>query len=501
LLTFALAAAGPGACAQTIALPSVSASLAFPDPWLVVTPASLPVYQAMLDEAGLNAGIMARRFASDGVAAEGYSEDFGDSFRLLVTQDARSERIFDIDRSTAAQRKAILLSYTDTRQWRLTNIRYTEGEWRQRNGLGRVLFLRYNVLDGEDIAQRGLQYLILRNGHNYVLDWAVAGRRITNRDLSRFEERLAGLAFTEVLPPPPLPAELALDRILPQESGDGNLRITGKTEPNGGVVLSHTRYEGDPPVVLSVGTAGQDGSFTLRCTLPAQGVYMLTLTATKEGCLDTEVQQMLTYQQGLLPVNFDALPGPAFGADEFILAGWTLAGAQVQLLDGRAGQQKKAGKDGRFSFKVATAQPGEYNLTLSVTKKDAKERRIPITFTRERTASHDAQDIREEAEQAPYGDLVQNPGDYVGRLLTFTGTVTQISEGTGVWFVRLNVAPGRRDAPRPLVLLFDAEPPAELAEGARVTCYAQANSPFVEQDAQGAEVTVPSLTNRWLDIL
>ena len=95
--------APPQACAaQQIELDSVHARLSFPDPWLVLTPASLPVYAGILREAGMDPIAMEARFAEDGIVAEGWSEDYKDSYRLLVSEDELSRLLFDIDRASGS---------------------------------------------------------------------------------------------------------------------------------------------------------------------------------------------------------------------------------------------------------------------------------------------------------------------------------------------------------------------------------------------------------------
>ncbi len=481
--------------AQDINLSSVHAQLAFPDAWLVVTPSGIPVYRVQLEEAGFNTDDMAARFATESIVAEGWNESFTNSYRLMVTEDARSVRIFDIGRASAAQRKAIADSFTDLSQWRITNIRYQEAEWQTHPTMGRFLFLRYNILKDGEIAQRGVQYFTIRNGKNYILD-RVQKNRFSNRDLANFKDTLAGFSFTEQLPAPAVALPLELSGGIPRETGDGNIRITGKTEPGAGLVLSHTAYEGDEPITLSVATTDAEGNFTLRCTLADQGVYMLTLTATKQDWLDTAMNQVLTYQDGLIPINYDKDLPTLWTADTYTLSGWTLTGVQLQLLDNRSGQSKKIGKDGRFSFDVDTRLPGEYHLVLVVSMSGSKDRRINIDFVREHTPEHDAVDIREQAEEVSYSQLTKNPADYLGKLLTFTGTVMNVSEGDGVWFARVNVT-RVRNGNAPIVLLCDTDP--ALQEGQKITCFATANAPYVEQDSSGKETTIPSLTTVWID--
>ncbi len=476
--------------AQEIALESVHARLQFPDAWQVFTPATLPVYAAILQGAGMDPEAMRVRFESDGVVAEGWSEDYSDSYRLLVGEDDRSRTLFDISRATGAQRRQIAASFTDAKAWKLTNIRFPEAEWQKHVALGDVLLLRYNELEGEEIAARGLRYFTIRNGRNYILDWSVGARRVTNKDLARFEEILNGFSFTELENAPPIPIQLALDAALPQESGDGVLRITGVTEPDAGLVLANLRA-GQEPEVLSVGGANSDGKFTIDATLAAEGTYNLSLTASKAGYADASVTGALVFQLGLLPINLDNLPAEPIAEDTFTLKGRAPAGTVLQFLEDTKAIKRTVGHDGRFSVKFDTSEPRAYKITLSAIRKGLQERRIAIEFTRERTEEDALRELTDQAKRITYAQLIRNPEAYVGELLVFTGEVMSVEAGDGVWFIRLDVSRSAKQSWQ-MVVACQADP--EVAQADRITCYARGNAAYTEQDAAGKDVLIPSLT-------
>ncbi len=488
----------PGALAeQVIELESVYARLSFPDPWLVLTPASLPVYAGILREAGLDPEAMETRFAADNVVAEGWSETFEESYRLLVREDERSQTIFDIARSTGPQRKAIAASFTDAKARGQASVRYHEAEWDKRGELGWVLLLRYNVMNGEAVSARGLQYFTIRNGKSYVLDWVLGERRATNRDLARFREMLEGLSFEGGEEAPMAPAKLEVEGGMPTETGSAELRLEGKTEPDAGLLLARD-VGTEQPEMISVGSANRKGDFTLIVTLPEQGDYNLILTAVKDGYQDAVLSGTLTYKLGLLPIHIENQPGAQYTQDSYPLTGTAPSGTEIQIVTGDRSVQRKVGTDGRFSAEIDTRATGDYSILLTANRKGYHERRIVIEFTRVRTEQQDLQELKSDVKAATYAQLLRDPEAYVGELLSFTGEVEQISHGeeTQVWFVRLNVARGRNDH-WPMVLVCDSDP--RLEEGLRITFYAWANSPFAEQDAQGNEIAVPSLTLAWVE--
>ena len=478
-----------GATAEEMNLPSVQATLAFPDAWLVVTPASLSVYRAILSEAGMDMEDMEARFNSDGVVAEGWAEDYADSYRLMVREDERSQRIFDIGRATAAQRKAIAASFTDKQAWRLTSLRYQEATWQNHPTMGRFLFLRYNVVEEDEIVERGVQYFTIRNGRNYILDWTIRGRRFTNKDLAYFKGVLAGLAFTEQLPAPPLPLSLSVEGGMPTETGSGQLTLRGKTESEAGLVLSEVingQHE-----TLSISVANREGSFVLNASLSGEGSHELVLTASKEGYQDAQITETLLFQPGLLPINFDALPDTRHEGNSFTLSGRAPAGTQLQLLTGQRAIERRVGSNGRFSIDMDTSQSGPYSWTLIADHKGYSQRRIAIEFVREYTQEQELETMRRNAGHVSYAQLTSRNEAYKGRVLAFVGTVLEITEGEGTWFLRLDVSARNSRVPEVVVFLCSAEP--TVTQDQRVTCYGLSSSAYIEQTVGGADTVIPCL--------
>lgn len=481
--------------AQEMDLASVHATLSFPDPWLVVTAASLPVYENILQGAGLDMEAIRSRYASEGVVVEGWSEDFSDGYRLIVREDERSQRIYDIERTTAAQRKAIANSFTDRREWSLTSIRYQQAEWQQHPTMGRFLFLRYNEMDGDKVVNRGVQYFTIRNGCNYFLEWTVGTRRFTNRDLAYFKEVLKGFAFTEQLVPPLLPARLAVEGGIPTETGDGKLRMTGMSEPNATLALTRVLSDAEPEL-LSVGFAGEDGAFVLDCMVETEGTYQLALTASKEGCLDASLAGVLVYQKGLLPLSLEGLPEAIYYEDRCVLTGRTLPGTGIELYDGKNPVRCVADNDGRFTIELDTGAAGAHDWTLVATQRGYTDRRLSIAFIRERTQEQDRAQKKNTAQALSYNKAANHPAEYTGALLSCTGTVMDVQAGEGVWFIRLNVARNKKEE-QPVIVLCEAEP--EVAVGQRITVYGGIEGPNTELNAKGEKVYMPSLLLEWME--
>src|SRR5699024_7006776 len=147
-----------------------------------------------------------------------------------------------------------------------SNVRYQSASWLTHSSMGRFLLLRYNVRENDEIVARGLQYFTIRNGVNYVIDWQVSGRSLTNADLTWFrQEILETFRFTVQIDPPPLP--VTLEVALPTETGSADLTVSGTASANATLTLSGVCGEGEQ-TVLAQGEASSGGSFTLSFTLP-----------------------------------------------------------------------------------------------------------------------------------------------------------------------------------------------------------------------------------------
>ena len=215
----------PAALAQQVVMEDAGVAMEFPDPWLVLSPATVRVYADLLADAGLDAAAMAERYKQDGVVCEAWSEDFTQSLRLCVTSDERSQRIHDIERATSSERSQLASLFENNRyEGQKSNVRYQSASWLTHSSMGRFLLLRYNVRESDEIVARGLQYFTIRNGVNYVIDWQVSGRSLTNADLTWFrQEILENFLFTVQIDPPPLP--VTLEVALPTETGSADLTV------------------------------------------------------------------------------------------------------------------------------------------------------------------------------------------------------------------------------------------------------------------------------------
>lgn len=479
------------ACAQTITMESVYAQLEFPETWLVLSPQLLHAYEPLLSQNGFDVSGMAERYESEGVIAEAWDESFLQSMRVMVTQDTRSQTLFDIDRSTTAERSAMARYYESESNFAATPYRFKQVEWQKHAKYGRCLFLRYNVVDEDgDITERGVRYITIKNGMNYILDWTIPDRRFTNRDLNAFKARLETLTFMAFLEAPPLPTQLSAD--IPAEVSNSHVELSGTASENAGIYVTLSDGEG-PGEVVSVGSADAKGNFSIYFDIPAEGSYSVTLTAEKDGYADASIRQTIVYEGSLLPVSIDAWPTDPWTQDTFTLRGETLVGSELQLITDIGLVKKKPGADGSFKFELNTPDEKVYNYTLVVNNGKYTQRRFTFTINRVYTQSQEIARLKKSAVSISYRNLQTKANEYKGQVMRLSGYVSEITPGEGVVFVRLMLSRNTKGVWTTPVIIACEETPS-IEQGKRAVIYGYVSTPYYEQSGEDTNVAIPGFT-------
>lgn len=479
------------ACAQSVTMEDIYAQMDFPDTWLVLSPQLLPVYEPLLSQHGFDVTGMAERYASEGVIAEAWDEDFSQSMRVMVTRDERSQTLFDIARSTTAERQAMAKYYETASNFASTPYRFKQVEWQKHSQYGRFLFLRYNLVDEDgDITERGVRYITIQNGMYYIIDWTIPDRRFTNRDLTSFKSRLETFAFTAILEAPPLP--VTLSAAIPAEVSNAHVELSGTT--TAGAALYITLSDGDAASeIVSVATSDADGDFSIYFDLPAEGSYSVTLTAEKDGYADASIRQTVVYAGSLLPVSIDAWPTDPWTEDTFTLKGTTLAGSELQLITDIGLVKKKPNADGSFKFELNTPEAKTYNYTLVINNGKYTQRRFTFIINRVYTQSQELSRLKKSAVSISYRNLQTKSSEYAGQVMRLSGYVSEITQGEGVVFVRLMLSRNTKGVWTTPVIIACTQTP-DVTVGERAVIYGYVASPYYEQSGDETNTAVPGFT-------
>lgn len=175
---------------RRVPLPQIGAVAVVPAGWTVSTPDTSAEYMALYGDS--DPDILRERLLAEGEYLTVFSPE-GD-VRLRLTAESGDETAslyWDIERYTSAMRTAIKEDFLDREAWSLTGYRFTEANWTNRDGQGRMLWLVYNVRRGDEIVARGRRAYTVRNGLILSLDIQVQGRRLTGEENDIFETFVA----------------------------------------------------------------------------------------------------------------------------------------------------------------------------------------------------------------------------------------------------------------------------------------------------------------------
>lgn len=496
LLCAALLAAPACAQAQRIDMPQAFLSFEYPDSWLVLSPQLAMVYEPLLAQAGIDAYAFSQEMEQQGVQSRAYNADFSQSLSIITRSDETSMEIFQMENVTDDQRKTLRRRAENGTFFGVTGLRVQDVEWQKEGGIY-WLYIHYTKTHADKVVGRGLRYVTVRNGMYVMIDWQISTGRFGNRDLNAFRNRIGDLTVTEMIDVPVRPVPLTAT--IPAETSTSELEISGTTLAGAGLVAEAPDADGVMRV-LSVGTAGSSGEFTLIVPLEEEGVYDLTLTATAEGRSDTTMSGSVSYSAKTLPVSLDGLSDGAeliVTQNTFTLSGSTLSGVQMQLVTPYGMTRKRAGNDGSFSFELTTKDAGIYRYTLILDKGGFNQRRIQFTLTRVMTDDQEHARIKENADSLSYRELQKDKAENRGKILSVYGPVVRVSEGGGMHYVRMHYSKNADGWHNEIVIV--AQEDMGVRPGDMLSVVATVGGVFEEQDAKGNDVLIPRLDLMFVD--
>lgn len=434
LLGLALAMGALASELIDISFDDIGVTTAFPEDWVLVTPENVAEHLQFFDTP--LAVSAANQMLAEGVRAIAFSPDGTARMRVIAQEDEQTALYFDIERYTPAMRTEIKNDFLDKKAWALTGFRCSEAEWKMRVGQGRLLWMVYTMRFGEETVARGRRVYTVRNGVAYTLDMQLsAPLRFTNKDNKLFEAFVASTAFPESGEMPPLPTALTLTDAIPEETASANFTLRGKAVAKSSVT-AWARAADEEPALVGEARAAEGGSFTLKVTLPAEGEYQLFVRATLEGYAESSAGGWVKYDADAIPVSFTSLPsGDVYDATIY-LRGKTLPGVTLQLMEGERNQTVRTGSDGAFSFRIDPVQTGERELVLAISKKGYEGKRFTINFNRLWHKADFIAYLKSVLKSLSYENLIKSPEKYVGRLVSYSGTVTELSSSGGMTYVR-----------------------------------------------------------------
>lgn len=483
----------PSASAAEHQFPAIYAAVTLPDGVYdpVLTPDNLQANEAFIQSKGGSVASWAADFTARGILLQAYDDTNDRMLVITALKDVDGEQLFDINAHESAVRAKYRVSHGASGAYSVLGYRYDSVSWKNFAKIGRFLQLRYSYRLGNEVVRRGYQRRTVRNGHTITVDMQVFGRQLGAKDNTALNKVFDTFTFTQVLPLPPLPISLDESATAPVETSKAGFTMKGKTKPEATLEAVLISFTNSAQKVFKT-TANKAGNYSLPIELPAQDVYVMTLTVQAPGFDDLSRSYNIRYQEGLIPVQITSAPGLTLSGDEVILSGITEeAGVRATLHVNGETTSKNVARDGSFSFTVPTVQEGSYDIRLVLSKKNLQDR--IFQYNPLKTLSQEAREelLRQSALSPSYQELSQNPDAYDGKMLQFSGTLVGKDNLTDSWVLR--VATAKTDSGFSDVLLFVSEAEPAQALNTAVRAYGTMAGMNNGQTEDGQEEILPRL--------
>ena len=435
--------------AETLKFDVISAACEIDDSYILITPANMSAHPDWIANRGSTLEELLADFEARGVLAQAWSKADDVCIEFSAVQDTYAKEYFDIDQQTAATRSSYRKQHLNGAQFKSEGYTYSDAEWKNYANCGRFLQLKYKYeANGE--SYRGYARRTVRNGYTITVDYKVYGRSLKTADNTKLTNIMKTWEFTQVLTKPlDVVSNVVFEQRPPMETDTGKFTVEGTCDPGLNFTGVLMRMSSPDPIVIET-TADAKGRFSMDVELPQEGVWLMTLTVDNQGTVTEEIVfDTTTYQDSLLPVNFDEdMPidfevsePSAIGSDTLVISGKTIRNVQVQCIVGDSyDKQVTTNASGAFSFKISTKEEGEYNITLIFQKKNYTTRRFSGTGSRTLTEEDVKAQYREEACKPAHTTLTDKIKGYTGRIMGYElYLVSKTQQEDGKWLLEMGM--------------------------------------------------------------
>lgn len=427
------------ASAQTFSYPEIGLEFKISDSqYSLLTPDNLHLHPAWVAQQGTTEEALAAQWREDGVLVAAVT--LKDDIHLVVSavKDEQSVRMFDLDQQTAETRTNYKTSYAKNKVMQEEGYTFQSADWDNASSRGRFLLTKYK-LEKNGKSYSGYLYRTVRNGYEITLDYRVAGRAVKKADQKAIDAVLDTLRFTKLLDKPATSVpSIVLTEVPPAETNTSKFTVAGTCDP--GLTLTGVlmRMSSPNPIIVT-DTANKNGKFSMSFKMPEEGVWLMTLTVQSGDVITEEIVfDTTTYKKTLLPVNLTTSIPAVYYEDELVITGTTLSGVTVQCLSGfDYAKTIRTNNTGKFTFKLDTSEPGEYDIVLVFSKKKLDTRRFTFTLTRIVTDEQQQEKWREEAVKPAYKTLTSKIKGYKGRTMVYTLYAVDSWQEDGEWIIRM----------------------------------------------------------------
>lgn len=427
------------ACAQTFTFPSIYATVSVDDEdMILLTPTNLALHQEWVSAQGVTEEDLIAQWEKEGVLLIAESTKGDVKLVISAVQDDNAKQYFDIDQQTTKTRTTYRTSHTKGAYYKSQGYTYQSAEWKKTDAYGRFLSLKYKrTVDGE--TYRGYARRTIRNGYTITLDYQVHGRTLQSADSRALTRIMDTFSFTSVKEKPAdAVAKVNFTSVAPTETNTGKFTVEGTCDPGmklTGVVMRMSSMD----QIIIEETANKSGKFSMDVKLPHEGVWLMTVTVESGDIITEEIVfETTTYQQSLLPVNFDEEIDATIEGNTLTISGKTLKNVTVQCMVGSDYDKLiKTNGTGKFSFKIDTKKEGVYDIVITFQKKGLSPRRFTFTANRVMTEKQRKQAIRDEAVKPAYSVLTDKLKGYTGRTMGYSLYVVDMNKVGDEWILTM----------------------------------------------------------------
>lgn len=480
----------------SLSLHEIGLSTVFPAGWTIIIRDNAAPY-AWLFEADTETDAL-RKMEAEGLYAVAFSPEGDAALRVYAADDDETVRVYyDIDRYTPAMRTGIKEHFLDRAAWAVTGYRFTEANWTNKEGQGRLLHLQYTVHSGDVTVASGRQVYTVRNGLAVTLDLRVTGRQISKEDERAFNAMVAGTEFPVSTDIPLLPTGLTFTTALPEETHKAGQTVRGETTK--GATVSAWLVQDDNELVKLGETTASGSTFRLDFELPEEGELRLYFTAELDGFETSQEGRWIYFDASRLPVTFTSYPDALYTGAQVIIEGETIAGVTLTCVEGEVYSKKVVtGADGTFSFKLDQAIVGERQVELVAQKDGFEPRTFTLRFDRQWLAEDYGKYLDDQVQSLSFANLTEHAEKYVDRLVKYSGTVLNVSSAGTRTYVQLGVRQDKNGKWSERIVAVADGMEVALAEGDAATLYFEVTGEFfvfsdIDEDGREADINLPSV--------
>lgn len=338
--------------------------------------------------------------------------------------------------------------------------------------------------------ESGLLELRYYNGREYILSYAVLGRRAGRSTLRSSKENNR---IRDVTPVgrilmkgdmlPPLPA-YALDKPFPVQVDVGETKITGQVRA--GSRMTATLNGENVSVKVD-----KDGDFSLALALPEPGDYEVEIVTSHAKNTDRVEHYTLNASASRTPLNLTEMPEVLAEAGPQTVSGETDPGAEVIVqLDRAYPVDLVADEQGFFTHTFDVMDDQEHQLTVTAVGAGKDDAQLRLYFATEyETFREGVKAFSKNLTKHTIGEMAKDPAAYVGERVKISVKVKEVTytdEGLGI-LCAYNPPSGTRYAKTPLYLTLYGYGQDQISEGMVITIYGTVTGPAQVQTDKGGE--------------